>query len=83
MRKLFYVLLVLVIMLLGLIFVLKNHQMVSVDYGFSWEVPLSLLIIATFVVGLLIGFLFNSLSNLRLRSRLMSTNRKLKKAETV
>ncbi len=57
--------------------------MVSLDYGFSWEVPLSLLIIATFVVGLLIGFLFNSLSNLRLRSRLMSTNRKLKKAETV
>ena len=89
MRKLFYVLLVSFVMVFGLTFVYKNQQMVTLDYygthpwGFSWEVPLSLLIIATFIIGLLIGFLFNSLSNLRLRSKLMSTNRKLKKVETV
>ena len=40
-----------------------------------------LLIIVTFMVGMVVGYLFNALSNLRLRGRLMSSNRKLKKAE--
>jgi uncharacterized membrane protein YciS (DUF1049 family) len=87
MRKLIYVLIISVVMIFGLTFVFKNQQMVTVDYygaqvwGFSWEVQLSVLIIATFVTGLVIGNLFSTLSNLRLRSRLMSTNRKLKQAE--
>jgi len=88
MRKLFYVLVVSFVMVFGLTFVYKNQQMVTLDYygsqpwGFSWEVPLSLLIIATFIIGMIIGYLFSTLSNLRLRSKLMSANRKLKKAET-
>lgn len=87
MRKLIYVLIVSLVMIFGLTFVYKNQQMVTLDYygshpwGFSWEVQLSLLIIATFIAGLIIGYLFSTLSNLRLRSKLMSTNRKLKKVE--
>jgi uncharacterized membrane protein YciS (DUF1049 family) len=87
MRKLLYVLLVSIVMVFGLTFVYKNQQMVTLDYygsqpwGFSWEVQLSLLIIATFIVGLVVGYLFSTLSNLRLRSKLMSANRKLKKVE--
>ena len=88
MRKLLYVLLVSAVMVLVLTFVFKNQQMVTLDYygehawGFSWEVQLSLLIIATFIIGLLLGYVFNMLSNLRLRTKLMSANRKLKKVET-
>lgn len=87
MRKLLYVLLVSIIMVFGLTFVYKNQQMVTLDYygsqpwGFSWEVQLSLLIITTFIVGLAVGYLFSTLSNLRLRRKLMSANRKLKKVE--
>jgi uncharacterized membrane protein YciS (DUF1049 family) len=87
MRKLLYVLLISIVMVLGLTFVYKNQQMVTLDYygsqpwGFSWEVQLSLLIITTFIVGLVVGYLFSTLSNLRLRSKLMSANRKLKKVE--
>ena len=74
-------------MVFGLTFVYRNQQVVIVDYygsqswGFSWEIQLSLLIIVTFMVGMVVGYLFNALSNLRLRGRLMSSNRKLKKAE--
>ena len=88
MRKLFYVLIISAVMVFGLTFVYKNQQMVTVDYygthpwGFSWEVQLSLLIVSIFVAGLLIGYLFSTMSNPRLRGRLMSTNRKLKKAES-
>jgi len=88
MRKLFYVLVISFVMVFGLTFVYKNQQMVTLDYygsqpwGVSWEVQLSLLIIATFIVGLIVGYLFSTLSNLRLRSKLMSANRKLKSAQT-
>ncbi len=88
MRKLLYVLLISAVMVFGLTFVYKNQQMVTLDYygtqswGFSWEVQLSLLIIATFIIGLLVGFGFSTLSNLRLRSKLMSANRKLKNLKT-
>ena len=87
MRKLLYVLLISIVMVFGLTFVYKNQQIVTLDYygsqpwGFSWEVQLSLLIIATFIVGMVVGYLFSTLSNLRLRSKLMSANRKLKKVE--
>lgn len=87
MRKLIYVLIVSIVMVFGLTFVYRNQQVVTVDYygsqpwGFSWEVQLSLLIIVTFIVGMVVGYLFNALSNLRLRGKLMSSNRKLKKAE--
>ena len=87
MRKLFYVILIAVVMVFGLTFVYKNQQAVSIDYygatwGFSWNGPLALLIVATFIVGVLVGYLFIALSNLRLRGRLMSSTRKLKKIES-
>lgn len=87
MRKLFYVLLIAVVMVFGLTFVYKNQQAVSIDYygatwGFSWSGPLALLIVVTFIAGALIGYLFIALSNLRLRGKLMSSTRKLKKIES-
>jgi len=87
MRKLFYVLLIAVVMVFGLTFVYKNQQAVSIDYygatwGFSWSGPLALLIVVTFIVGVLVGYLFIALSNLRLRGKLMSSTRKLKKIES-
>ena len=88
MRKLFYVLIISIVMIFGLTFVYKNQQIVTVDYygsqpwGFSWEGELSLLVIATFVLGMVTGFLLLSLSNLRLRGKLMNSNRKLKKVES-
>ena len=87
MRKLVYVVLISLVMVFGLTFVYKNQQIVTLDYygshawGFSWEVQLSLLIICTFIAGLVIGYLFSVLTNLRLRGKLMSSNRKLKKVE--
>ena len=87
MRKLIYVLIIAVVMVFGLTFVYHNHDPVTVNYygeqswGFTRELPLSLLLIGTFVGGLIIGYLFSVMSNLRLRGRLMSSNRKLKKAE--
>ncbi len=88
MRKLVYVLIIAIVMVFGLTFVYNNHDLVKVDYygdqawGFSWEGRIALLIVGTFVSGLVIGYLFSLLSNLRLRGKLMSSNRKLKKVES-
>ena len=54
-----------------------NYAVVSFHSGLDSP----LLIIVTFIIGMVIGYLFNALSNLRLRGKLMSSNRKLKKAE--
>lgn len=88
MKKLIYVLVIAVVMVFALTFVYSNQEVVTVDYygdypwGFSKALPLSLLLIGTFIGGLIIGYLFSVLTNLRLRGRLMSSNRKLKQAET-
>lgn len=87
MRKLFYVIIIAVVMVFGLTFVYKNQQLVDIDYygaswGFSWSGPMALLIVATFVAGIVVGYLFIALSNLRLRGKLMSSSRKLKKIES-
>lgn len=86
MRKLFYVIVIAIVMVFALTFVYNNQEMVTVDYygetwGFTKTLPLSLLLIGTLISGLVLGYLFSVVSNLRLRGRLMTSNRKLKKAE--
>ncbi len=88
MKKLIYVVIIAIVMVFALTFIYSNQEVVTVDYygeypwGFSKTLPLSLLLIGTFIGGLIIGYLFSVLTTLRLRGQLMSSKRKLKKVES-
>ena len=58
MKKLFYVVLIVVVALFGLTFSYKNHQVIEVDYyfGLHFQGQLPLLLFITFALGLLAGY---------------------------
>lgn len=86
-KKLFYVLLIAVVALFAMTFMMQNQQLIAVKYefpklfSFAWEERLSVVLVAAFCAGALFSILFGVLSSIRLRGRLFSSNRKLKKAQ--
>ncbi len=86
-KKLFYVILIAVVALFAMTFMMQNQQLVSVSYAFpklfslQWEQRLSVVLVAAFCSGAVFTILFGLLSSLRLRGRLFSTKRKLKRVE--
>lgn len=70
--------LLLFILLLG--FIMKNVAPVELHYylGYTWQAPLSLMILATFALGLLIGVMTGLSRLIRLRRKLFALQRELK-----
>lgn len=83
MKKLFYLLLFLLIALFAVTINLKNPQTVQLSYYFNvqWEGPLVLVLTATFLLGLLFGWLLMSVSVLKTKRLVGKTKRQLSKVE--
>ena len=85
-KKLFYVILISIVALFAMTFLMQNEQVIAVKYAIpkafslAWEERLSVVLIAAFCSGAVFAILFGLLSSLRLRGRLFSSNRKLRKA---
>jgi uncharacterized integral membrane protein len=71
MKKLFYFLLVLLLLILGVTFTIHNPQDVSVEYylGINWRGPLVILVAASLAIGIVIGSLTGLAKNWKLRRR--------------
>ena len=71
MKKLLYVVLVVVVALFGLTFSYKNHQVIEVDYyfGLHFQGQLPLLLFITFALGLLAGYGVALLNGLNARRK--------------
>lgn len=81
MRILTYILLLLVI-LFGISFAILNSQTVTVDYYFRQSnLPLSLLLVITFVFGSLLGMLVGFFLILKVKIRNHQLKQRLKLAE--
>ncbi len=86
-KKLFYVILIALVALFAMTFMMQNQQLVNVSYqmpnlfSIQWEQRLSVVLVAAFCFGAVFTILFGMLSSLRLRGRLFSTKRKLKRAQ--
>ncbi len=76
MKKLLYVISIVLIVLFGLTFTYKNRQTIELNYYFDLniQVELSLLLFFTFALGLMVGYLATLLNT-------FNTRRKLKKAK--
>lgn len=85
MKKLLYVLIIAVVAIAVVVFVNLNQQSIAVQYigGLHWEGQLSLLVIAAFVLGAVVGMLLLMLTTLRLKGRLIKANRENKKLARV
>ena len=75
-----YIVLGLVVFILLLGFVMKNVEPVELHYylGYVWRAPLSLMILATFSVGALIGVMTCLSPLIRQRRKLLALQRELK-----
>lgn len=83
MKRLFYLLIFLIFALFAFTLNLKNPQIITVSYYFniSWDLPLFLVIMLPFFVGMVLGVLLMSLSVFKNKRQVGKTNRELKKVE--
>ena len=84
MKRLLYLCFFLLFVLFAFTVNLKNPQMVTLNYYFDFhrEASLVLVLTATFVFGILVGWLFMSLSVIKSKRQLGKANRALVKVET-
>lgn len=75
MKKLLYVVLIVVVALFGLTFSYKNHQPVEVNYyfGLHFQGQLPLLLFITFALGLLVGYVTALLGRFNARRKVSKT----------
>jgi putative membrane protein len=80
--KVFGFILFLVIVILGVTFAILNSSLVTVHYyvGIK-QLPLSLLLVIAFVVGLIVSFLIVFIKIVRLRTELRRLKKQLRVAE--
>ena len=83
MKKLLYVIAAIVFFLLGLSFFVHNPQSVVLKYylGFEREYPLTMVLLATFLGGVIVGYLVSIVSALKIRRRLSKANKVIRALE--
>jgi uncharacterized integral membrane protein len=83
MKKLIYTAVIVVFFLLALSFHLNNPQTVTLRYyrGIEQEMPLSVLLWITLIVGVIIGWFAGLIRSLKLRRRLARANREARNLE--
>ncbi len=83
MKKLLYLVFFLLLAVFALTINLQNPQTVELNYyfGFQWQGPLVLVLTATFLIGLLFGWLFMTFSVLKNKRVAGKTKRQLERVE--
>lgn len=85
MKKLIYVTVIVVFFLLGLSFFLNNPQTVELNYYGLLEgkkIPLAMLLLVVFFVGVIVGYFSSLLRSLKLRRNLSKANRTIQNLES-
>jgi putative membrane protein len=83
MKRVFYVIVVVIVVFFGVTFAFHNRQTVDVSYyfGLSWNGPLALALLAAVAVGVAIGFLANLRTLLRLQRQLVAASKEIRQVE--
>jgi len=83
-RRIFYLLMILVAGALGVTFAFKNVQIVSLQYyfGLHWEGSLAMLLLLVWGIGVLTGVLVMLWPQVRLQHRLYRSRQQLSRAHT-
>ena len=83
MKRVFYVIVAIIVVFFGVTFALRNKQVVEIGYyfGLSWSGPLVLLLIAAIAIGVAIGFLASLRTLLRLQRQLGAARKEVRQVE--
>jgi len=83
MKKLFYIILLIVFFVLAFTFAQKNQQLADINYyaGLAVQAPMYVIIIATFSLGMLAGYLISLVARMRTRAEMKKAQRQAKDAE--
>ncbi len=59
MKRLFYIVLAIMVVFIGIAFAIQNKQIVEVNYyfGLKWSGPLSLVLLTVFTLGVIVGYI--------------------------
>jgi lipopolysaccharide assembly protein A len=83
MKRVFYVIVAVVILFFGVTFAFQNRQNVDVSYyfGLSWNGPLALALLAAVAIGVGIGFLATLRTALRLQRQVAAARTEVRQIE--
>lgn len=83
MKRAFYVLLAIVVLLAGIGFALQNKQYVEINYyfGLRWNGPLSLGLLTAFALGAIAGWLASLRMVVRMQHQLVQTRKEVRQVE--
>ncbi len=83
MKRLLYTVIGVTVFLLGISFAYKNGQTVELRYyfGLDWSSPLSVMLLATFVLGIVAGFLASLRMVVRMQRQLVQARKEVRQIE--
>ena len=83
MKRLFYVVLAILVVLIGIAFAIQNKQIVEVNYyfGLKWSGPLSLVLLTVFTLGVIIGYIESLRMVVRMQRQLVLARKEVRQIE--
>jgi putative membrane protein len=82
-KRLFYVILGVLAAAAGITFVIQNRQVIDITYyfGLQWSGPLSLALLATFTIGVVLGYLVSLRTVIRMQRQLARARKEIHQVE--
>ena len=83
MKRIFYISIALIAVFIGLTFALKNNQIVDLVYyfGLHWTAPLSMMLLVSFALGAVCGYVANFVTQMRVRRALAKARKDIRQVE--
>lgn len=83
MKRLFYIVLAVFVLLIGIAFAIQNKQIVEVNYyfGLKWSGPLSLVLLTVFTLGVVVGYLASLRMVVGMQRQLVQARKEVRQIE--
>lgn len=83
MKRIFYLVVIIITLLFGITFALKNHQDIDLAYyfGLHWRGPLSLALLSVLAIGIAIGYLAGLRMVIRMQRQLVQARKDIRQIE--
>lgn len=83
MKRIFYLVAALVAVFFGTTFAIRNNQVVQVSYyfGHEWSGPLSVALLATFIIGVVLGYVASLRTVVRMQRQLVHARKEIRSVE--
>jgi putative membrane protein len=83
MKRIFYTVLAILVLLIGIAFAVLNRQMVELNYyfGLKWSGPLSMALLAAFAFGVVAGYIASLRTVVRMQRQLVQARKEIRQIE--